>query len=375
MQLIVDLLDSLSPLVTVGFGIYGATNDTKPKDGKLTRQGKIAIIGIVISGLVTLTVKSTGLYVKMRKQKTEIQALKTQDSLRRAQDSVRLDFQDSVAKSFRASLEILDAVSRKTDTSINVLNGLTEQQILTYDKTNWQILRAYYPLQPISLHYTIEYPIDQDEFRDYAMRVKPLILKNWQETWGGDRFKSSYLDTGFYARSNNLGFKESWLPQKHEEERGLRSELLDDHTSFDFVGADQFGQKHLTFLSVPNGYENVYLGVPYKEKPRQEISLGIDFENKKITKRVSSYNPIRAGNDLLPISSVDLIGRVVKWESIEMKSTKWRLTELEIKFSYDYLEQSSYDDQGPPRKIIVKKGTRAVKIKPQHVGLRGEKAD
>jgi len=68
-QYFVDIIDTISPLVTLGFGIYAATNDTKPKDGKFSSRGRTALWGLIISGMITLIVKGGGLYVKIENNK------------------------------------------------------------------------------------------------------------------------------------------------------------------------------------------------------------------------------------------------------------------------------------------------------------------
>src|ERR1700740_2900857 len=95
-QYVVDIIDTISPLVTLGFGIYAATSDTKPKEGKFSHQGKVALWGLIISGAFTLIVKAGGLYVKVETDKREAEA---RDSTIKAQ----IKFQDSVSNSLKNS--------------------------------------------------------------------------------------------------------------------------------------------------------------------------------------------------------------------------------------------------------------------------------
>lgn len=156
MQYFVEIIDAISPLVTLGFGIYAATTDTKPKDGKFSSQGRIALWGLIISGLITLIVKLGGLYGKIENdRKLATAALKSaqdRDSTIHAQTV----FQDSVAKSLKNSLADLSNIKNASKTTLNSLSDVAVDQRTTLLNTR----RSLNPLLPVEIALSYELNID-----------------------------------------------------------------------------------------------------------------------------------------------------------------------------------------------------------------------
>lgn len=90
----IDWLEIVSPLVTAGFGIYGTMNETKPKDGKITKPVKIAIYGIAISAAITAVIKIGGYHISIKERDKKIAEKAIQDSIRKVTDSNSAAFQD-----------------------------------------------------------------------------------------------------------------------------------------------------------------------------------------------------------------------------------------------------------------------------------------
>src|SRR5687768_9652692 len=107
----IDIVDAISPMVTLGFGIYCAVNDTKPKDEKLSKSGKVALWGLIISGLITMLVKFGELNskyeaaVEQGRLKDSL-AIAQQKELRRkdSTDSINTVFQKATSDSFSKSI-------------------------------------------------------------------------------------------------------------------------------------------------------------------------------------------------------------------------------------------------------------------------------
>ncbi|PSL45450.1 hypothetical protein CLV51_104152 [Chitinophaga niastensis] len=152
-DLLTSTLDVSLPIVSMSFGMYGAMTDTKPKDGKLTPQGRIAITGIVLAGIFTLVIKVGGLYQKIEVQNQEkIQAAHIADSLRQ-RDSLEQAFKTRLDISLHRSATLIGHLSEQTDISINRMQGLAKEQ----QKLVTNSIRTIEPLQPlrICIRYTL----------------------------------------------------------------------------------------------------------------------------------------------------------------------------------------------------------------------------
>lgn len=132
LQIAVDLIDAISPLITMAFGIFGATRDTKPKDGKLTRDGKIALWGIILSACFTLLVKTGNLYFKNKAEQDQIIKAKLEEQKKQ-------EFQGAVAKSFEKSISKLESINASVGTTldeVHVVNKTTKRNIDLASKIN-----------------------------------------------------------------------------------------------------------------------------------------------------------------------------------------------------------------------------------------------
>ena len=56
------LLKLLAGIAAAGFGIFGVGIETRDKDGKLTRYGRIALIGIICAGVLAVLAVATSTY-------------------------------------------------------------------------------------------------------------------------------------------------------------------------------------------------------------------------------------------------------------------------------------------------------------------------
>ncbi|QEC75593.1 hypothetical protein [Mucilaginibacter ginsenosidivorax] len=152
-ELFTSTLDVSLPIVSIAFGMYGAMNDTRPKDGKLTRQGKIAIVGIILFGILTIVIKVGGLYQKIETQdRDRLTAIHVADSLKR-RDSIDQVFKVKLDTSLHHSALLIGHLSKQTDTSLNRMQRLAKAQHTLVTNS----IRTIQPLQPlrISIKYTL----------------------------------------------------------------------------------------------------------------------------------------------------------------------------------------------------------------------------
>lgn len=186
----VDILDTIAPLVTLGFGIYAATNDTKPQqDGNLSRRGKVALWGLIISGVFTMMIKVGDMYVKTENQKAL--ALE-KDSTIKAQ----LAFQDSVAKSFKQSLSELTNLKDASKTTLHSLNGVADDQKTMLLNTH----RGFNPLLPVEIKLGYELLLD-DILDNHAHKKEIEFYLNKLTLYAKEELLQSRLVAGHHASS------------------------------------------------------------------------------------------------------------------------------------------------------------------------------
>jgi hypothetical protein len=230
-QTVVDLIDTISPLLTMGFGIFGATRDTKPKNGTLTKDGKIALWGVILSSCFTLLVKSGNLYNKNIQQAKANELQKIAAEKKRIEDSVNISFQKQVDSSFTKSIqelkdinsaakeniEITKSVSRAAEQNISVTNEVNKASIrniqLTQEvnkQTSGILVNTEKVLTPLfPFHFAVMYKVEAyflDKFWAYMGKYQDTIS----------------LDDAF---SNELTL-ERYLSYKDENPRHVK-ELVD----------------------------------------------------------------------------------------------------------------------------------------------------
>lgn len=138
-QGIVDIIDAVSPLITMRFGVFAATRDTKPKNGTLTRDGRIAIWGIILSASFTIIVKISNVYNKNIQQDKQNELNIIAEQKKRTEDSINLVFQRSVDSSFIRSiyeLKKLDSAARLNIKITRTVNAAAEKNLAATDSLN-----------------------------------------------------------------------------------------------------------------------------------------------------------------------------------------------------------------------------------------------
>ena len=83
-----------------------------------------------------------------------------------------------------------------------------------------------------------------------------------------------------------LSSNEDWLPSTRE----ARFNLLEDSTSFTFTMPNE--DQELRFHSARKGEEKIFVSLPLKSMPDQEITLFADFDRRVFLKEVTSQNPL-----------------------------------------------------------------------------------
>ncbi|WP_420346550.1 hypothetical protein [Pelagibius sp.] len=241
-----------------------------------------------------------------------------------------------------------------------------EQLTDRLENISYQAVRQYYPLEPVALVYVLEYPMDQPFLSEYADVVGKKIYDYLVEQRQGRGATDPSLkneDVIFRLSSN-----EDWLPSTRE----ARFNLLEDSTSFTFTMPTD--DRELRFHSARKGEEEIFVSLPLKGTPQQEITLFADFDRRVFLKEVTSQNPLRTGDDLAAVSALDLVGRRMDWASgasimPEEANSNWYLKKFGFIFPFDYAERSTSRQINSTRAWGIPDGDMSYIIGPGDVGL------
>jgi len=176
----VDVIDTLSPLITLGFGVFCAVNDTKPKDGKLSRAGKVALWGLIISGTISLIVKGNSLRQRLADEEAKTILLEKQKKEKAETDAKNAAFEKATSDTLKRSVAELGNIRQSSATALASLDAVAEKQRLALENTR----RGLNPLFPLKI--TLSFVVDMDAF----------YKKHPSETYRRDI--DLYLDTLVY---------------------------------------------------------------------------------------------------------------------------------------------------------------------------------
>ena len=119
--------------------------------------------------------------------------------------------------------------SKTLDSTISEERKLLSQE----EQSRQQILKAYYPLEPISIFYEREYSMEQRGFENYLGRVKKLIIKYFSRGNKNDseiKFSDLNLTNVIIPAQDS-----SWFPVNNNEEYIANIFLqYDDYSDFTF---------------------------------------------------------------------------------------------------------------------------------------------
>jgi hypothetical protein len=159
-KIVLAIVDAVAPWVTMAFGIYGLLNDTKPKDGKLTRQAKIALTGIVVSGMISVVLKVGAVMEKIndqdrvaQEQAKTILRQEAEAEKQRQAEANRIGFETDVAGSFNKSIIALDSIKQYNSDALKSLQSVTrkQEQMLTVNEEVLASNSKIYTAQETSL--------------------------------------------------------------------------------------------------------------------------------------------------------------------------------------------------------------------------------
>ena len=256
----------------------------------------------------------------------------------------------TVSSNLEQSSKRTGQIASDLNKSINVQNNLLSEQKVVRN----QVLKAYYPLEPITISYEILISMDIPELQKYTSRVqKDIVTQLRKDREGRKVTKDDLSDENVWFILTN---KNEWKPEPTNEEKAYDI-LLTDMTAFSFLLPNN-SNREIRLTSVRSeDFKDIFVHLPSKGEAEQKFELIADFSKRVFIKKVVSVNPMRTGNDETSISSIDLIGRKMTWD-LDMIGT---LQEFSLGFSYNY--QSDQSQSNRKTKIDVNKEFKVITAK------------
>jgi hypothetical protein len=333
----INIVKTLSTLAGLGFGILALLKQNKSQSGKISKWGKIAVIGVFCTSGLTLTLQM----LESDKAKQEaIESKAISDSTTRLlfsiikkadatiyQQTLNLDTTKLVAIRVHAALNSLALETKRTKTIYDELvSSLTiQKQLLNH------ALREHYPLEPIAIYYEKVYPMNHPAFRAFIKRTKQEYISS-QEAATKATADMTY-DSVDISRAFIKWLNEGGQPNRSKDEIMAREILNIDRT--DFIFEDE-NKGSVIFSSIEDLFAaQVYNKTPSNLIVKQTVQLTFDFPNQAIIKDVQIVSPLRSGNDVLAFSALDLINRKFTWRFNNEFGPKERLTKIGFKFKND----------------------------------------
>jgi len=370
-----SILKAVSMVATGVFGVIGVLTNYKEDDGRITRWGKIAIAGILLSATLSLalygleSVKTTKEAAEAkhqyeetkRKLDTALEASNRLMSLQRTSLNKSQALEDGL-KSTSQSLKRINTASREM---LEEQATLLEAQRLAETHLQLGQLRSTLPLEPLTVYFEKETSMDDPEVAAFIRGLKKTRL-------------ITSMSKIFIAQSK-LGIDPFY------------NNLVSLQTQFVFTKQEEGRKSSVAFSCMPElykGLENNFLvNLPPKAEPFERVDLVADFSRNILTQKVICRNLIRSGNDVASTSSLDLVGRRMTWglfpeyvkfdgsrfggESLHPKADPHPdtgITKIALVFPYDYRAESE------ARYIVIHKNVTNITITADSIGLGGNPA-
>ncbi len=240
-----------------------------------------------------------------------------------------------------------DAVEQGAQISTKVSATLDAQRRVTN-----QVLRAYYPLEPVTLFFERELAMDQPALQRYMARLEAAITATFRDS------KRKLAGETFI----DLMEHPEWLPVRDGAEHEAWLALMTDATSFSFDAGAR--DSDIILSSLPRATGTVMNALSPGERIAQKIELSANFGRRVLTIHVRCDFAVRSGGDVTAVSAVDLIDRQLAALRDRDADAVSRVTRVALKFRYDY-------DARPTRSryIALPSDGSTARVTPTHVGL------
>lgn len=218
-----------------------------------------------------------------------------------------------------------------------------------------QVLRPYYPLEPLTISYQITFSMDDPAFKSYLDRVERDIVRDWNANRGPEQIEMK-TPGDIKAPLNLSNTKYKWLPGEAPGEEAAAIPIRGFGYQFNFSTRDKPDEKRIELLCASS---NQHINTYSKYPPQFDFELGGDFSERTFTEDVECQNPYRTGNDGTAFSVLDLIGLTMTWNASPANS---KLVSIGFRFANDV----NVDDRS--RRFYPVNATSLV-MDPFHLGM------
>lgn len=344
-----SILKAVSMVATGLFGGLGILTNYKDKEGRVTKWGKVAITGICFSATISLVLYT----LEVGKAKKANEEIKKQNKETKAKLDAALVETNRVMSLQRISLDksqTLEQELRSTTHSLSQINVASreisrkqesvlkeQRKVLTAESRLrlWQI-RGFYPLSPLTIHYSVVLPMDRPELAAYNKRILASIsaqykkranIRNPHDQYPEDVIGEFMEMPGPYVPSLDtaIPLKGDDLP-RYREEGWDNSALTRADIWFDFN--DSKSTALLQILTYPN----------LDSSGDCKLSLSVNFYRRQFVQDIDCNN-IKPRGDNLAFSSLDLIGKRMTWGAGIQEGSDWKLGYVSFSFQ-NQLESS-----------------------------------
>lgn len=241
-------------MVALVFGVYGvfidstierSTNTANEEKNKrksalprLTRNGKIALAGVFIGGMISLVIKiATGIKTHNEAREKIAQQIRINDSLQVVQDSLRKEykkdqaFKQVVDSNLNSTLESLKAITENTNDITNKQSeNLLLQQVQIY---NTQKILS--PLNPLTLSLIFVAAADNPFVEKYYQRIA-LIKDQLEQRKPVDREGLIVsMDRGYHVHYIQVRSPNNSYFPNYDDDHSLATAVLDGGESINLT--------------------------------------------------------------------------------------------------------------------------------------------
>jgi hypothetical protein len=306
------ILKAASMIATGAFGVIGVLTNYKNKDGRVTKWGKIAITGICFSATLSLVLYN----LEARKAKKGADEAKQQYEETKEKLDIALTSSERLIKMQQTSLDrslALESKLQETAKNLEAINSssrsmsakqaaLLKAQRITEHRLRLGQLRSTLPLEPLTIYFEREIPMNDPMLDRYV----PTLRKRLSEKPPASMHPETLIEI------SESEYKPDFL-----RDPAAFLTLMTVNARFIFTAQDGSRSNSIEFMCLDaflfKGLEKAFVNLPRRGQPDAKINLTADLSRNLFVQKISCENLIRAGNNLVAISSLDLLERRMTW--------------------------------------------------------------